>query len=79
MCNMLSIFTASLYVGGGSSKQYVGGDSIPSSRSRNSFFVASQVQTFMVQRVNITNIIETNKNITYVTFEFAGDFASSAI
>ena len=44
---MPSIFIASLYVGGGSSIQYLGRESIPSSRSIVSFFLALQTQKFI--------------------------------
>ena len=45
----LSILIASSYGGGDSSTQYLGGESIPSFRTRNSFFLlALQIQKFMI-------------------------------
>ena len=61
---MPSIFIASLYVGGGSSIQYLGRESIPSSRAIVSFFLSLQIQKFIiVQWVIITKITKTNKNV----------------
>ena len=44
--NIVSIFIASSYVGGDSSIQYLGAESIPSSRT-DSFFPALQIQNFI--------------------------------
>ena len=61
--SIVSIFIASSYVGGCSSIQYLGGESIiPSSRT-DSFFLASKIQYFKILSVIITIVIEINKNI----------------
>ena len=61
--NIVSIFIASSYVGGCSSTQYLGGESIiPPSRT-DSLVPALKIQTFKILSVIITRIIKIDKNI----------------
>ena len=61
--NIVSIFIASSYVGGCSSIQYLGGESIiPSSRT-DSLVPALKIHNFKILSVIITRIIKIDKNI----------------
>ena len=61
--NIVSIFIASSYVGGCSSIQYLGGESIiPSSRT-DSFVPALEIQNFNILSVIITRMSDIDKNI----------------
>ena len=74
--SIVSIFIASSYVGGCSSIQYLGGESIiPSSRT-DSFFLASKIQTIKILSVIITIISEINKNIKVAIAEFSANIVS---
>ena len=74
--NIVSIFIASSYVGGCSSTQYLGGESIiPSSRT-DSFVLASKIQNFKILSVIITRVIEINKNIKVAIVEFSANTVS---
>ena len=74
--NIVSIFIASSYVGGCSSIQYLGGESIiPSSRT-DSFFLASKIQYCKILSVIITIVIEINKNIKVAIVEFSANIVS---
>ena len=73
--NIVSIFIASSYVGGCSSLQYLGGESIiPSSRT-DSFVPALKIQNFKILIVIIIRAVEINKNIKDAITEFSANVA----
>ena len=77
--NIVSIFIASSYVGGCSSIQYLGGESIfPSSRT-DSFFPALGIQICNILSVIITRIIVINRNIKDPITEFSANVVSLVI
>ena len=73
--NIVSIFIASSYVGGCSSIQYLGGESIiPSSRT-DSFVPALKIQNCKILIVIIIRAVEINKNIKDAITEFSANVA----
>ena len=73
--NIVSILIASWYVGGCSSIQYLGGESIiPSSRT-DSFVPALKIQNFKILIVIIIRAVEINKNIKDAITEFSANVA----
>ena len=77
--NIVSIFIASSYVGGCSSIQYLGGESIITSSRTDSFVPALKIQNFKIWSVIITRIIEIDNNIKAAIAESSANGVSLVI
>ena len=77
--NIVSIFIASSYVGGCSSIQYLGGESIITSSRTDSFVPALKIENFKIWIVIITRIIEIDNNIKAAIAESSANGVSLVI